>query len=69
MNTTCYYLVLPFVSVALFLRSIAPSLLPFPPPPPSLCRCQDVLLVLYMANLTRAQLSLAEKLNSAVQPM
>eukprot|EP00475_Leptophrys_vorax_P006569 TRINITY_DN14085_c0_g2_i1.p1 TRINITY_DN14085_c0_g2~~TRINITY_DN14085_c0_g2_i1.p1 ORF type:complete len:330 (+),score=9.49 TRINITY_DN14085_c0_g2_i1:95-991(+) len=30
---------------------------------------QDVLLVLYLANLTRAQLSLAEKLNTAAQQM
>lgn len=28
---------------------------------------QDVLLVLYLANLTRTQLSLAEKLNTAAQ--
>ena len=30
---------------------------------------QDLLLVLYLANLTRAQLSLAEKLNTAAQPL
>lgn len=33
------------------------------------CALQDVLLVLYLANLTRAQLAVAAKLNSAAQQL